>query len=152
MERLYGKIELIITFAADSLSFLEADIRVTMDSVTATSGDLPYTWHSGKCGVAGNYITIPSGYLDVTKEELEGKPKVQSFLFFNFQYKWRWVLIKNCCELCTFQFKPKDSCSNGPSHVTVYSKSTDFQTTICCPIFTGTLPVTTLLFRATTRS
>lgn len=43
-------------------SFELADIRVTKAS-NASYGSLPNTLHSGKCGVAGNFITLPLDYV-----------------------------------------------------------------------------------------
>ncbi|KAI9558300.1 hypothetical protein GHT06_015053 [Daphnia sinensis] len=55
-------------------SYQLADIRLTNEPVNSASGSLPYTLHSGKCGVNGNFITLPAEYL----EDLAANLKVQA--------------------------------------------------------------------------
>ena len=55
-----------------SVSYQQADIRVTTEDLL--SGILPYTIHSGKCGVAGNGIQLPSDYIASPDETIQGKP------------------------------------------------------------------------------
>ena len=55
-----------------SVSYQQADIRVTTEDLL--SGILPYTIHSGKCGVAGNGIQLPSDYLASSDEDIQGRP------------------------------------------------------------------------------
>ncbi len=50
-------------------SFQLADIRLNSDSA---SNDLPHTSHSGKCGVAGDFITLPVEFVMDSEETVEG--------------------------------------------------------------------------------
>lgn len=50
-------------------SFQLADIRLNSDSA---SNDLPHTSNSGKCGVAGDFITLPVEFVMDSEETVEG--------------------------------------------------------------------------------
>jgi hypothetical protein len=52
-----------------SKSYQQADIRI--DQVNSISG-LPYTIHSGKCGVAGSFMSIPVDYVTNQDDSLQG--------------------------------------------------------------------------------
>ncbi|XP_057379893.1 calcium-activated chloride channel regulator 1-like isoform X2 [Daphnia carinata] len=54
------------------LSYQLADIRLTNEPA---SGSLPYTLHSGKCGVNGNFITLPPEYLEDIADNLKVQAK-----------------------------------------------------------------------------
>ncbi|KZS03432.1 putative Calcium-activated chloride channel regulator 1/sw [Daphnia magna] len=62
-------------------SYQLADIRLTNEPVNSASGSLPYTWHSGKCGVNGNFITLPTEYLEdvATNLKVQAKGLVQQW-------------------------------------------------------------------------
>ncbi|XP_032784296.2 calcium-activated chloride channel regulator 1 [Daphnia magna] len=62
-------------------SYQLADIRLTNEPVNSASGSLPYTLHSGKCGVNGNFITLPTEYLEdvATNLKVQAKGLVQQW-------------------------------------------------------------------------
>ncbi|KAI9554892.1 hypothetical protein GHT06_020170 [Daphnia sinensis] len=54
------------------LSYQLADIRLTTEPA---SGSLPHTLHSGKCGVSGNFITLPAEYIEDVAANLKVRAK-----------------------------------------------------------------------------
>lgn len=59
-----------LKYLLHSLSENQADIRVKTGDPT---GSLPYTLHSGKCGVPGNFIMLPAEYVEDLEESVVGK-------------------------------------------------------------------------------